>query len=241
LKKAIFKIFLFVLLIPLGAALLLTGISCLFRNQYYEWYWVPEWLCILPNTLASYVVMFSVSASLGVISYFVFFEKSGKAVMMSAVFFITAFVQPMLQYVVRHICFLSSISVVEMRSYYDSDVESSLYNLMYVGIALLIIWLERAFYKWILKEKPEKTAKMPSPKNPVGLSMLIFFAALAAISTLMFVLTGKYTAETFLMLGMEYIIDFAGFVISVFGASRTAKWMDSVQNESVSKVIRKQD
>lgn len=239
-KKAIFKIFLFVVLIPLGAALLLTALYCLFSNQYYEWYWVSEWLCALSNVLASYSIMLSVFASIGVAAYFVFFEKPGKAVILSVAFLLTAFIQPILQYVVRHFCFLSTATVVEMLSYYEADMETSLYLLMYVGIALIILWLERAFYKWVLKEKPERRSKMVSPKNPVGFAMLIFFAALAVLSTLMFVLSREYVAENFLALGIEYVIDFIGFLLAIFSAGRTARLMDSVRQGDASEKIRKQ-
>ena len=238
-KKAIFKIFLFVVLIPLGAALLLTALYCLFSNQYYEWYWVSEWLCVLPNVLASYAIMLSVFASVGVAAYFVFFEKPGGAILLSAAFLLTAFIQPMLQYVVRHFCFLSTATVVEMLSYYEEDMETSLYLLMYTGIALIIIWLERAFYKWILKEKLERTSKMISPKNPVGLAMLIFFAALAVLSTILFILSGEYVAENFLALGIEYVIDLLGFLLAVFSAGRTAKLMDSVRQGNAEKTVVK--
>lgn len=229
LKKAIFQIFLFVVLIPLGAALVFTGIGCLFSNQYYEWYWVPEWLCVLPEVLAHYIVLLSVFAALGVTAYFVFFEKPGKAVLLSLAFLVAAFVSPLLRYVVRHLCFLSTMTAADMLDYYETDVETALYLVMYMGIAFLVLWLERAFYKWILKETPERTSKMISPKNPVGLAMLIFFAALAALSTLLFVLDADYTLENFLALGIEYVIDFAGFMLAVFSASRTAKRMDSVR------------
>ena len=156
--------FLFIVLIPLGIALLLTALYCLFSIQYYEWYWVSEWLCALPNVLASYIIMLSVFASIGAAAYFVFFEKPGRAVLLSVSFLLIAFIQPLLQYVVRHFCFLSTATVVEMLSYYEDDMETSLYLLMYMGIALIIIWLERAFYKWILREKPENTSKMISQK-----------------------------------------------------------------------------
>lgn len=240
-KKAIFKMFLFVVLIPLGIALLLTALYCLFSNQYYEWYWVSEWLCALPNVLASYIIMLSVFAAIGAAAYFVFFEKPGKAVLLSIAFLLIAFIQPLLQYVVRHFCFLSTATVVEMLSYYEDDMETSLYLLMYTGIALIIIWLERAFYKWILKEKPENTSKMISPKNPVGLAMLIFFAALAVLSTIMFVLSGEYVAENFLALGIEYVIDGIGFLVAVFSSGRTARLMASVQQGDASEKSRKPD
>lgn len=166
-----------------------------------------------PTCLASYAIMLSVFASVGVAAYFVFFEKSGGAILLSAAFLLTAFIQPMLQYVVRHFCFLSTATVVEMLSYYEEDMETSLYLLMYTGIALIIIWLERAFYKWILKEKPERTSKMISPKNPVGLAMLIFFAALAVLSTILFILSGEYVAETFSRSESNMLLIFSAFCL----------------------------
>ena len=227
-KKAIWKMILIVFVLPLGAALLFTALHCFFNNYYFEWYWVMEWMCNLPEVLAYYVVYASVFASFGVMAFFIFFQKAGQAVLVSAIFVITAGLFPLLRYVVRHFFYLSVYSEAVMQDIFITDSETSLILLGYVAIFLLIVLLERAFYQWILKEKPMRTGRMFSPKNPVGPAALIFFAALAVVSTLMFVTGGEYETENVLSLLLEYVIDLGGFSAAAFGASIAARYVDSV-------------
>lgn len=228
-KKAIWKIMLIICLIPLGVAFVLTGIYCLFSNQFFEWFWITEWMCSLPEILAYYVIYFSVFAFFGVTAFYVFYEKATKAVLMSLVLVGISFVFPILRYVVRHFCFLSTRTAADMWVVFETDLDTSFVLLIYVVIALFVVWIEKAFYKWILKEKPERTKKMFSPKNPVGLAMLIFFAARAVLSTLMFVLDGEYTAESLFLIGVEYVINLVGFFVGSFGASICAKDLDAAR------------
>ena len=233
-KKAIGKILLAVFIIPLGAALVLTALHCFFNNYYFEWYWIAEWMCNLPELLAYYIVYASVFASFGVIAFFIFFKKAGSAVLISAMFVVIAGVFPLLRYVVRHFFYLSVYSGTVMMDIFMTDSETSLILLGYVAIFLLIVLLERAFYRWILKETPMRTGKMFSPKNPIGLAALIFFAALAVLSTLLFVLGGEYEVENILSLALEYVIDLGGFFAVAFGASISAKYLDAVSENKLS-------
>ena len=232
-KKAIWKIILAVFVIPLGAALVLTALHCFFSIYYWDWYWITEWMCNLPEVLAYYVVYASVYASFGVISYFLFFESAGKTVITSVIFVITAGIFPLLRYVVRHFFFMSVYSETALRTVYLTDAETSLILLANVAIFLVVILLERAFYAWILKEKPEKERKMFSPKNPVGLAALIFFAARAVFSSLLFVTGGEYAVENILSPALEYVIDIGGFFATALGASISAKYLDGVSKKSV--------
>ena len=149
------------------------------------------------------------------------------------IFVITAGIFPLLRYVVRHFFFMSVYSETALRTVYLTDAETSLILLANVAIFLVVILLERAFYAWILKEKPEKERKMFSPKNPVWLAALIFFAARAVFSSLLFVTGGEYAVENILSLALEYVIDIGGFFATALGASISAKYSDGVSKKSV--------
>ena len=217
-KKTIWKSILFVFLIPLGAALLLTALYCLFTNMYYEWFWLPEWLTYLPETIADFVVYASVYASLGVVGYFVFYHKAGRAVLMSAIFAATAFSIPFFRYLVRHLCLGASANVVDMLDFFVVDMETSLYLLVTYSVGLFILWAEKAFYCWVIKEKPSADARVISPKNPIGLAMLIYFSAMLVLAVILFTVGGEYSAQSFLALGMEFVINIGGFFLAAFGA-----------------------
>ena len=232
-KKAIWKSILFVFLIPLGAALLFTALYCLFTNMYYEWFWLPEWLTYLPETIADFIVYASVYASLGVVGYFVFYQKAGRAVQMSVIFAAAAFSIPFFRYIVRHLCLGGAANVVDMLDFFIVDMETSLYLLIIFSIGLFVLWLEKAFYRLVIKEKPSVDARVISPKNPIGLAMLIYFSAMLMLAIILFTVEGEYSAESFLSLGMELVINIGGFFVAAFGAHLAGRLVGSVSEKTV--------
>lgn len=186
--------------------------------MYYEWFWLPEWLTYLPETIADFIVYASVYASLGVVGYFVFYHKAGHSVLMSVIFAATAFSIPFFRYLVRHLCFGGAANVVDMLDLFVIDMETSLYLLAIYSIGLFILWVEKAFYHLVIKEKPSANACALSPKNPIGLAMLIYFSAMLVLAIILFTVEGEYSAESFLALGMEFVINIGGFFVAALGA-----------------------
>ena len=232
-KKAIWKSILFVFLIPLGAALLFTALYCLFTNMYYEWFWLPEWLTYLPETVADVIVYASVYASLGVVGYFVFYQKAGRAVSLSVIFAVTAFSIPFFRYLVRHLCLGGAANVVDMLDFFVVDMETSLYLLILYLIGIFVLWVEKAFYHLVIKEKPSAEARVISPKNPIGLAMLIYFSAMLVLAIVLFTVEGEYSAQSLLSLGMEFVINIGGFFVAALGAHLAGRLVGASAEKTV--------
>ena len=56
-KKTFLKTLLFFYLIPHLAVLLLTALDCVVNLKYLEWYWLKEWMVVLPETVAYYLLL----------------------------------------------------------------------------------------------------------------------------------------------------------------------------------------
>lgn len=226
-KKTFPKTLLFFYLIPYLAVLLLTGLDCVVNYKYLEWYWLTEWMVLLPETLAYYILLATVFSFFGIVAYYIFFGKTWQKLVISFVSVLASFLFPCLRYVVRHIGYGDYLTNVDMLDMYNEDVTTGVSLLMYCVLALFVILTELAYYAWILREKPRADVKVYSPKHPVGISMLIFFGALAVWTTINFFMAGDFSKENILSLGLEYVIDLAGFWIAVFAAHTLEKWNTS--------------
>lgn len=218
------KTLLFFYLIPYLAVLLLTGLDCLMNFKYLEWYWVKEWMVILPETLAYYLLLAMVFAFFGIVAYYIFFGKTWQKWTISILSVVASFLFPCLRYLVRHIGYGDYLTDLDMLDMYNEDVTTGVSLLMYCILSLFVILTERAYYAWILREKPNTDAKVFSPKHPVGMTMLVFFAALATWTTVNFFMVGNFAKENIFSLLLEYVIDFAGFWVAVFAAHILTKW-----------------
>ena len=227
-KKTILKIAIYIFLIPLAVELLFTVLySFLYANTYsVGGYWIEDWMVYTAESILDYLSYPVMYLSIGATAYFVFFEKPKRSVPM--VFLLAAFAAlcPILRYPVRAI-FSSMLSVDDVFWFFTVDIFTALYVLGTFAIGLLVVLAGRAFYLWVLKEKPTHDARILSPKHPIGLTMMIFFAALAVLSSFLFVLDGSYTGEDILSLAVEIVIDVVGFFLAILGAFLVKKWNEN--------------
>lgn len=230
-KKIFPKTLLFFYLIPYLAVLLFTALDCVANFKYLEWYWLTEWMVMLPETVAYYILLAMIYAFFGITAYYIFFGTTWQKWTVSVISVLASFLFPFLRYVVRHIGYGSYLTNVDMLDLYNEDVTTGISLLMYCVLALFVILTERAYYAWILRVKPDTANQIYSPKHPVGISMMIFFGAIAAWATVNFFLAGDFTTETVLALILEYAIDLSGFWIAVFAANTHIKWGESKAEE----------
>ncbi len=223
-KKTFLKTLLFFYLIPYLAVLLLTALDCVVNLKYLEWYWLKEWMVVLPETVAYYLLLVMVFAFFGIVAYYIFYGKTWQKWTISVISVAASFLFPCLRYIIRHIGYGDYLTNVDMLDLYNEDVTTGVSLLMYCVLALFVVLTERAYYAWILREKPRTDIRLFSPKHPVGISMMIFFGALIAWTTVNFFMIGDFAKENILSLLLEYIIDFAGFWVAVFAAHTLAKW-----------------
>ena len=220
-KKTFLKTLLFFYLIPYLAVLLLTALDCVVNLKYLEWYWLKEWMVVLPETVAYYLLLVMVFAFFGIVAYYIFYGKTWQKWTISVISVAASFLFPCLRYIIRHIGYGDYLTNVDMLDLYNEDVTTGVSLLAYCGGALIIILLVYAFYMVILREKPRTDV---SSKNPAGMTMLVFFVVIATWTTVNFFMIGDFAKENILSLLLEYIIDFAGFWVAVFAAHTLAKW-----------------
>ncbi len=224
-SKTVFpKALLFFYLIPYLAVLLFTALDCVMNFAYYEAFWVKEWMVPLPEMIGYYLLIGMIYLSFGIAAYYVFFGKTWERWTAPAVMVVLSFLLPVARYLVRHIGYGSRLTNVDMLDLYNEDVTVAVTMFLYAGLALFVILAERAYYAWILRESPANERKPFSPKHPIGITMMIFFGAVAVFSTLNFVLGEDYSGAAIGSLLLEYVIDFAGFALSVFAAWMIGKW-----------------
>lgn len=230
-KKIFPKTLLVFYLIPYVAVLLFTALDCVANFKYIEWYWVTEWMVVLPETVAYYILLAMTYAFFGIVAYYIFFGKTWQKWTISVISVLASFLFPCLRYIVRHIGYGDYLTNVDMLDLYNEDVTTGISLLMYCVLALFVILTERAYYAWILRVKPSNEKRIYSPKHPIGLTMLIFFGAIAVWATMNFILAGEFTTETALALILEYVIDLSGFWIAVFAAYVHIKWSEKKTEE----------
>ena len=223
-KKIFPKTLLFFFLIPYLAVLLFTALDCVANYKYIEWYWVTEWMVVLPEMIGYYLLLAMIYAFFGITAYYIFFGKTWQKWAVSVISVVASFLFPVSRYVVRHIGYGGYLTNVDMLDLYNEDVTTGISLLMYTLLALFVILTERAYYAWILRVKPTNEKKTFSPKHPIGITMMIFFGAIAAWATVNFVLVGEFTGEMILALLVEYVIDIFGFWIAVWAANIHLKW-----------------
>ena len=223
LKKPYGKLILWLGVLPTAVIFLMTSIYCLFSNMYLEWFWVTEWMYTLPQTAADYMEMVLVYLLLGLTAHSVFFEKGCRGALASLLSAVALFAVPLLQYVIRHLFFVNTMDRSVMAEWFNIDVFDAIYLLFYYALGILVLWILRAIWAWILLQKPMAKGKIFTVHHPVGLAMTIYFAAHSAIATIMFISAG---GANFGALLFEYGINLAGFAVSVLGAFIAAKKLE---------------
>ena len=222
-KKTYGKLILWLGILPTAVIFLMTSIYCLFSNMYLEWFWVTEWMYTLPQTAADYMEMVLVYLLFGLTAHSVFFEKGCRGALASLLSAVALFAVPLLQYVIRHLFFVNTMDRSVMAEWFNIDIFDAIYLLFYYALGILVLWILRAIWAWILLQKPMAKGKIFTVHHPVGLAMTIYFAAHSAIATIMFISAG---GANFGALLFEYGINLAGFAVSVLGAFIAAKKLE---------------
>ncbi len=224
-KKLFPKILLFFYLIPYLGVLLLTALDCFIVYAYKEWFWVKEWVLNIPmEVLASYLLMAMIYGLFGVTAYMIFFGKTWQKWVTPIISMASAFLFPILRYIVHHFGYGKYLSDIEMLDWYNEDVTMGTTFFIYSFLALFVTLAERLYYAVILREKPIDRGRVISPRHPIGLSMLLLFGSLLIWTTIYFFQIGDFTAESILTLIVEYAINIAGFFSSVLAGHVVSKW-----------------
>lgn len=223
-KKAYPKLLIVFYLIPWVLSLFFTAVDCLFNNMYLEWLWLTDWMMEAPVILADIFEQFAVYSSFGLVAHYIFFEKISMACMAGGVSIVVSFLMPFSRYFVRHFSFQSTMNDVYMLDLFYDDFAVAIACMVYAILILLLILIIKAFYKWILHIQPQNRGCVASFRHPVGFSMMLYFIAMALISTVYFFVDGTFTTDAFLSLGGEYLINLFGFVVSVVAAVCASKW-----------------
>lgn len=223
-KKAMPKILIFFYLIPWAVSLLLMGMDALFNAMYLDWLWIPDWCMVVPYMAGYYVGNFAIFAVCGIFTYYIFFEKAWKSALMSGISVVFAALIPYSHFLLQKTVLKDVLYDVGLLDYYYEFNTSLMLFLMNMALFLLAALLIRAAYALFLMKKPQNTARIYSPRNPIGLVSLIFFAAKFVMAVIIFIGNGVFTGEAFLNLGIEYLLNALFFVCTVLAASMARKW-----------------
>ena len=225
-KKALPKLLIFFYVIPFVASLLLIGADALFNAMYLDWLWIPDWAMVVPYMLGYYVANFMIFAILGIIAYYIFFEKAIKSVLITIVSLLLIMIIPTSHYLLQHLILKDVMYDVAMLDYFYDFQTSIFLFLMNAGLFLIAALAVRAAYALFLMKKPQDIAKIWTPRHPVGLSAMLFYAVAVILATVLFIEGGMFTADTFLNLGLEYLLNILRFVLTVFAAYMAKKWIN---------------
>ncbi|MBQ8497012.1 MAG: hypothetical protein IJ489_06100 [Clostridia bacterium] len=224
-KKALPKILIFFYLIPWALSFLLIGLDVLFNAMYLEWLWIPDWCMVVPYMAGYYLSNFAVFIVCGIFTYYIFFEKAWKAALISVFSLLYVMFVPYSQFLLQKTALQDILYDVGLLDYYYEFNTSLMFFLMNTALFLLAALLIRAAYALFLMKKPkDTTARIFSPRHPVGLVSLIFFASKFVMGAVIFIGNGVFTGEAFLNLGIEYLLNILFFVCTVLTASAAAKW-----------------
>ncbi len=237
-KKAIPKLLMFFYLIPWATSLLFIGLDALFNAMYLKWLWIPDWCMIVPYTAGYYIGNFAIFAVCGIFVYYIFFEKAWKGALLTGVTVLFSVLVPTSHYLLQHIMLKDVLYDVGMLDYYYEFNTSLMISLMNVALFLLAALLIRAAYALFLMKKPPNTARIWSPRNPAGLVTVIFYAAAVILATVIFIGDGVFEAETFLQLGIEYLLNVGRFVCTAFAAFMASKWNGKVGTAAPNPALR---
>ena len=224
-KKALSKLLIFFYLIPWAVSSLLIVADALFNAMYLDWLWLPDWVMVVPYMLGYYIANFTLFAVFGILAYYIFFEKAWKSALLTVASFVFFGWIPTSHYLIQHIILKNIMYDVAMLDYFYDFQTSAYLFLMNAGIFLLAVLAIRAAYGLFLMKKPPNTAKLYSPRHPVGLSALLFYAVAVSLSTVLFIEIGSFTADAILNLALEYVLNVARFSLTIFAAYMTNKWM----------------
>ncbi len=231
-KKVLPKLLIFFCVIPWAISLLLITVDALFNAMYLDWLWIPDWGMVVPYMLGYYVANFTIFAIFGVFAYFIFFEKAVVSAPVTIASALVIGLMPLSHFLMQDLILKDVLYDIAMLDYYYDFQTSTYLFLMNTGLFLLAVLAIRAAYALFLMKKPPNTARIWSPRHPIGLSALIFYAVAVVLATVIFVEDGVYTLETFLNIGLEYILNAARFALTIFTAYLTGKWMQAAKTQN---------
>lgn len=222
--KVLPKTLLFFYLIPYLVGLFFTALYCLGEVFFWQSLWLEEWMVGIPAFLSEYILFMTVYAFFGICAYFIFFGKMWQKIVVPVISVVCAFLFPSLRYLLRHVICGPHLDDLTMYDMYADDVAAGILLASYCIIALLVILMERAYYAWILRETPVNDKRTFSPRHPVGLTMLLFFAGIFVWTLVEYVLMMEYSLSSILLLLLELVIDVAGFWVATLAAGAVSKW-----------------
>ena len=222
-KRVIPKLLLFFCLIPWGAALLFTVVDCIFNVMYLEWLWIPDWCMVIFNLLSYYLIELTAFALFGMFSAYIFFGKTGKAVLLTVLAFVGTVVFPLSRYFIGHMLLADTMYDTAMLSYFSDNVIFAETLLMNALLLLVAVLLTKLFSRTFYKNPSDMAEKMFSLRNPLNLAALIFCAAAVLLASVLFVSVGEFSFEGILSLLVEYLINAVRFAVIVFTAFNVRK------------------
>ena len=224
-KKALPKLLIFFCLIPWAVSFLLIVTDALFNAMYLDWLWIPDWGMVVPYMLGYYVANFTVFAILGVFAYFIFFEKAAVSALVTVSSFLVITLIPLSHFLIQDLILQDVLYDIAMLDYFYDFQTTTFLFLMNAGLFLIAVLAIRAAYALFLMKKPQNTAKIWSPRHPIGLCAIIFYAVAIVLATVIFIEGGTYTLATFLDLGLEYLLNVLRFALTLSAAYITGKWV----------------
>lgn len=223
-NKAFLKTLFFFYLIPYLVSLLFTAIYCLGEVYFNRVLWLEEWMLIVPAYISEYTLTMMVYGFFGICAYYIFFGRLWQKIAVPAISVVCSLLLPFLRYPLRHvICgrFLNDLTMYDM---YVDDVTAGYLFASYCLIAIVVILLERAYYAYILREKPQNDGRTFSLRHPIGMTMLLFFAGIFVWTLILYVLPGDFSLSSLGMLALELVIDVAGFWVATLAANAISAW-----------------
>ncbi len=218
------KTLLFFFLIPYLAVLILTALDCFMDFAYQEFFWVKEWMVLIPRQLEYYLLIAVLYGAFGVMGYYLFYGRRWEKIVAPIVTVVASFLLPAARYLVHHIGFGPRLTNVDMLDIFNEDTTVAITMLAH-GVVILLVLLAQYFFRILVLEGNLKNgAKFCSPRHPVALAMLIYFGALAVLATVNFFVTGVFDGLAILSLLVEYVIDASGFWIAVNASRVLTNW-----------------
>ena len=213
-KRVIPKLLLFFCLIPWGAAMVFTVVDCLFNIMYLDWLWIPDWCMVVFNMLSYYLIELTAFAMFGIFSYYVFFGKPLKAVLLMAGALAGSFVFPLSRYFIGHMLLNDTMYDTAMLVYFSENLLFAQTLFANAFLFLIAVLLMKMFSSFVpLNTDGDAPGKMFSLRNPINLSALIFCAAAVVLASILFVTTGDFSFGGILSLLVEYLINAVRFAV----------------------------
>ena len=217
-KRVVPKLLLFFCLIPWAAALIFTTADCLFNLMYLEWLWIPDWCMVVFNMLSYYLIELTAFALFGIFSFYIFYGKAYKAVILTVLALAATVLLPLSRYFIGHILLTDTMYDTAMLVYFSENWLFAQTLLMNAILFLIAVLLTKLFSRMFITRYADIPQKALSLRNPLNLASLIFCSAAVILASVLFVSMGVFSFESILSLLVEYLINAVRFFVIVLTA-----------------------